>query len=258
MKNFDKGYSVELSPNKIVNSICDQKSDLIDRFLLNSSSIRISDSETGNNSSKSFLIKNSKTDCSNKKINYFGNRIEYSTYRVEEVETIANDFLKFPFLNSLFSLAICNINSDSNIHLVLKAFKSIKNRRIVIIGNWDASALGRSLKTKCAEYGNIILLDEISDPRVLNLLIGNAILYIQSNNIRKSDSCLFEAMSHSIPVLAYKTTYNFIATGYKASYFLNSDNIISFLNDSTMESLKKNSISMKEISDRKFRLQSIA
>jgi glycosyltransferase involved in cell wall biosynthesis len=258
MKKFDKVYSVELSPNKIVNSICDQKLDLKKQFLLNRSSIVISDSENRNNSTTSFLIKNSKPNCSHKKLNFSIKKIENSTYRVEEVETIANDFLKFPFLNSLYALAICNINSDSNIHLILKAFKSIKNRRVVIIGNWDASAFGRSLKTKCAKYVNIILLDEINDPRVLNLLIGNAILYIQSNNLRKSDSCLFEAMSHSIPVLAYKATYNFIATGYEASYFLSSDNIISFLKVSTMESLKKNSILMKEISDRKFRLRSIA
>ncbi len=258
MKNFNKVYSVELSPNKIVNSICDQKLYLRKQFLQNSSSIRISDSETASNSSSSFLIKNSKPNCSHKKLNFSINKIDYSTVRVEEVETLANDFLKFPFLNSLYAVAICNITSDSNIHVILKAFKSVKNRRVVIIGNWDASAFGRSLKAKYKVYDNIIMLDQITNSRVLNLLIGNAILYIQTNNLRGSASCLFEAMSHSIPVLAYKTIYNFSATGYEASYFLSSENIISFMNTSTMESLKKNSISMKEISDTKFRLRSIA
>lgn len=258
MKKFDKINPVELSENKNFNFVNKRKSRLREQCFGNRSHTLVSEPDEKKHGFTNLFITRSKAEIPLIDRNISRNMNEYSFDRVEQVESMASDYLKFPFLNSLYAIAICNINTESNIHLILKAFVKIKNRRIVIIGNWHETMYGRYLKKKYAKYENIIMLDQITEPRVLNLLIGNALIYIQSNNLRGSDSCLFEAMSHSVPVLAYKTTYNFIATGYQASYFLSTKNIIYFLIYSTMESLKKNSISMKEISDSNSILCSIA
>ena len=61
-------------------------------------------------------------------------------------------------------------------HVVLEAFSTLKNRKLVMIGNWDNSAYGRALREKYGQLQNIILLDPIYDQRTLDLIRGNASL----------------------------------------------------------------------------------
>ncbi len=184
--------------------------------------------------------------------------IEYGGDHIMRVESTRKHHDQFPFLKYLYAIKVCRIEPENNVHLVLKAFTQIKNRYLVIVGNWDNSAYGKSLKKEYANFSNIFMLDPIYDQETLDLLRGNAIFYIHGHSAGGTNPSLVEAMSHGLPVVAFNVSYNKTTTEHRACYFKNSEDIVSFIKTNDMESLKKSSAIMKKIADRRYKWDVIA
>jgi glycosyltransferase involved in cell wall biosynthesis len=184
--------------------------------------------------------------------------IEYGGDHVEYVESTRNDHENYPFLKYLYAVKVCRIEPENNVHLVLEAFTKIKNRYLVIVGNWDNSQYGKDLKQNYSNIENIYLLDPIYDQRTLDLIRGHAILYIHGHCAGGTNPSLVEAMNLSLPVLAYRVSYNKTTTENQAHYFSTSDDITSFILSTSMEKLKSNALIMKSIADRRYKWSIIA
>lgn len=184
--------------------------------------------------------------------------IEYGGDHVQQTESTASDHERFPFLKYLYAIKVCRIEPENNVHIVLEAFAHIKNRSLVIVGNWNNSEYGRSLKQKYAAYDNLFLLDPIYDQRTLDLLRGNAVLYIHGHSAGGTNPSLVEAMCIGLPVLCYNVSYNRKTTENSAAYFKDSEDIIQFMKNTYTEKLRLLADTMKTIANRRYLWEVIA
>jgi glycosyltransferase involved in cell wall biosynthesis len=184
--------------------------------------------------------------------------VEYGGDHVQVVETTEEDHKKYSFLKHLYAVKVCRIEPENNVHLVLEAFSRRTNRTLVIVGNWDNSQYGRQLRKQYSNFEHIFLLDPIYNQRTLDLIRGNAILYVHGHMAGGTNPSLVEAMNLQLPILAYNVSYNLTTTEKKANYFTNAEDIYELMSNLNFDLLKLNGENMKKIADRRYQWKIIA
>ena len=184
--------------------------------------------------------------------------IEYGGDHIIKVESTDADHDHYTFLKYLYAVKVCRIEPENNVHEVLEAFSEVNKMYLVIIGNWNNSQYGRTLKQQYSSYNNIFLLDPIYDQRTLDLIRGNAILYIHGHSAGGTNPSLVEAMYLGLPVIAYDVSYNKQTTENKALYFKHAADLKNTINITSLENLKKNAEIMHKIATRRYTWKLIA
>ena len=154
---------------------------------------------------------------------------------------------KYPFVRSDYTFKVCRIEPENNIHIILDAFSRLKDKSIVVVGNWENSEYGKQLKKKHKKAKNIFLLDPIYNQKILNQLRSNCSIYIHGHSAGGTNPSLVEAMQLGLPVFAYGIQYNRETTRNKAAYFDNTDELVSLLNNINNNELSLISENMKFI-----------
>lgn len=144
----------------------------------------------------------------------------------EEQQRILNDYgLKSRF----FALAVCRIEPENNLEMVLEAFAQ-SGRQFALIGNFSDKEFSTMLKNKYSRLPNIHLFDACYDAKILYTLHRNARCYVHGHSAGGTNPSLVEAMFfEDCPILAYDVVYNRATTFGKASYFANVDELIALL-----------------------------
>ena len=173
--------------------------------------------------------------------------IEQGADHVERIETTFTDHLHYPFLKHTYVVSFFEEDSGNYAETVLNSFKEVKNKYLVMIGDWGKNPYSLGIKNKYSGYFNIFMLDIIHDQRDLDLIRSNAILYVHTSSADNKCLSLLEAMSVRLPVLTYDSIANKYFTEAKATYFKSIEDIVNFLNTLSMEKLRKNSFKMKDI-----------
>jgi len=132
---------------------------------------------------------------------------------------------KYPFLDDDYAISVSRAQKDNNLHIILEAFESITNFKLVLISNWQVSKYGRDLKKKYGNYSNMILLDAIYDDIELNLLRSNAAFYIHSHSQCGTAPSLVEAICLGLPIISYDVPTNRETTQNKVLYFKNKNEL---------------------------------
>ncbi len=174
-------------------------------------------------------------------IKNFGVHSELIAYGADHVtrEDIDQDFLKtYPFVASEYSIKVCRIEPENNIHLILEAFSILPEKKFVCIGNWTNSDYGKNLKKEFGEFKNIYLLDPIYDQKLLNQFRSNCSIYIHGHSAGGTNPSLVEAMYLGLPVFAFGVEYNIETTANRALYFSNAQELVSLLSDINDEQLE--------------------
>ena len=184
--------------------------------------------------------------------------IEYGADHTLKITPNETDLIEFPFLKNKYTVKVCRIEPENNVHEVIEAFMEIPNEQLVIIGNWDNSEYGMIYKEKSKIFKNIILLDPIYDQRKLDLIRGNASLYIHGHSAGGTNPSLVEAMYLGLPIFAYNVSYNRKTTENKALYFNNQFDIIALLNSTTEETLANIGQKMELIAKQRYVWNKIA
>jgi glycosyltransferase involved in cell wall biosynthesis len=184
--------------------------------------------------------------------------IEYGADHTLKVP-ITNDAVeKYPFLNRPYAFKVCRIEPENNVHTILEAFTMTHKMPLVMVGNWDKSEYGRALKTKYSTHPNICILDPIYNQQQLDVLRGNASLYVHGHSAGGTNPSLVEAMYLGLPILANGVSYNQVTTEYKALYFNNLESLINEINNICPIRLEKIGIEMKKIALRRYTWSHIA
>ncbi|WP_291287478.1 DUF1972 domain-containing protein [Flavobacterium sp.] len=152
--------------------------------------------------------------------------IEYGADHTLKVMPGDADFEKYPFLKTKYAVKVCRIEPENNVHVVLEAFRIKKEMPLVFVGNWNNSHYGQKLKEKYKEDANIHLFDPIYDQREIDLIRGNATLYIHGHSAGGTNPSLVEAMYLKLPVFAFKVSYNITTTEGKAAYFSSVEDLV--------------------------------
>ncbi|MBB1194030.1 glycosyl transferase [Flavobacterium sp. SOK18b] len=184
--------------------------------------------------------------------------IEYGADHTLKVKPEEVDFIKYPFLKQKYAVKVCRIEPENNVHLVLDAFVKTSRMPLVLVGNWNNSEYGKQLKEKYAKSNNIFLFDPIYNQREIDLIRGNAAMYIHGHSAGGTNPSLVEAMYLGLPVITFNVSYNNTTTENKAIYFSTSDELLELLNTvsaTTLENLRKE---MKSIAMRRYTWSTIS
>ena len=158
-------------------------------------------------------------------------RVELIAYGGDQVSRVQDDSLyeKYPFCREPYSVTVCRIEPENNIHVILEAFSKIPNEPLVFVGNWQKSDYGRLLKEKYSVFKNIHLLDPVYEPHTVNWLRSNAHIYIHGHSAGGTNPSLVEAMNLALPILAFDCVYNRATTQEKCLYWKNSDDLLNLM-----------------------------
>lgn len=127
---------------------------------------------------------------------------------------------KYDLIPNNYSLSICRIEPENNIHITLEAFKKNK-KNLVFIGNWNKNEYGKQLLKQYKQCNNILMLAPIYDSKILNAFRNNCSNYIHGHSAGGTNPSLVEAMFYAKPILAYDVIYNRETTHNKALYYNN-------------------------------------
>jgi len=178
--------------------------------------------------------------------------IEYGADHTMKVLPTDADFEKYPFLKIKYAVKVCRIEPENNVHVVLEAFKIKSEMTLVLVGNWNNSDYGQKLKEKYKDVTNIHLYDPIYDQREIDLIRGNASLYIHGHSAGGTNPSLVEAMYLKLPVLAFKVSYNITTTEGKAAYFSSVEDLVEELSALSETELVNIAGKMSSIAERRY------
>lgn len=183
-------------------------------------------------------------------------------YGGDQVSRVQDDslFEKYPFCREPYSITVCRIEPENNIHIILEAFSKLPEHVLLIVGNWNKSDYGKSLKEKYSAFQNIHLLDPVYEPHTINWLRSNAALYIHGHSAGGTNPSLVEAMNLGLPILAFDCVYNRATTEEKCLYWKNTEElenaVVEVLETATMRT--KIASDMKEAGMRLYSWKTIA
>ncbi len=190
-------------------------------------------------------------------------RVELIAYGGDQVSPVKDDSLyeKYPFCRAPYACTVCRIEPENNVHVILQAFARLSEMPLLIVGNWEKSDYGRSLKNQYGAYKNMHLLDPIYEPHTINWIRSNAALYVHGHSAGGTNPSLVEAMCLGLPVLAFDCVYNRATTEGKCLCWKKSDDIASdvqklFAGDK--KELSEIAASMKEAGERLYTWKRIA
>ncbi|MEQ1962902.1 DUF1972 domain-containing protein [Xenorhabdus khoisanae] len=150
-----------------------------------------------------------------------------------------------------FFLALCRIEPENNVEMILKAF-SQTNKKLIFLGNWNSSQFGIKMRQRFSEFANINFLDPIYDINVLHGLRKNCIAYVHGHSAGGTNPSLVEAMHFKKHIFAYDCNFNRCTTENKADFFTSEEQLILLLQDYDHQSKRLNDSDMKEIADRRY------
>lgn len=180
------------------------------------------------------------------------NVIEYGADHTQYVKPSLQKLTQYPFLSSGYAIKVCRIEPENNVHMVLESFAALKRYPLVIVGNWNNSEYGRSLKQKYSNTQNIHLLNPIYDQSEIDMLRSNATVYIHGHSAGGTNPSLVEAMSLALPVISFDVSYNRTTSENKALYFKSKEELSSIISKSDKKQLVSIGSNMKEIAQRRY------
>lgn len=184
--------------------------------------------------------------------------IEYGADHTMRVRPEKTDLKKYRFLANDYAVKVCRIEPENNVHIVLEAFKKSPQHNLVIVGNWENSDYGKELKKTYSSEKNIYLYDPIYNQREIDLIRGNAFLYIHGHSAGGTNPSLVEAMFLALPIISFNVSYNRTTTENKAIYFSTLDELVKQLNTTSTETLDNLSQEMRIIALRRYTWNAIA
>ena len=183
--------------------------------------------------------------------------ISYGGDQVKKMGLTEDLKKEFPFLSEKYACAVCRLQPDNNIELILDAFSAI-GYPLVMIGNWGASAFGIDCKKKYLKHRNLHLLDAIYDADRLNMIRSNCSMYIHGHSAGGTNPSLVEAMHLGLNIFAFKSGYNEITTHHLAKYFDSVDSLVELIHLFNESDLNADMQAMQEYAKQHYTWQGVS
>ncbi|MBP6089700.1 MAG: DUF1972 domain-containing protein [Crocinitomicaceae bacterium] len=135
----------------------------------------------------------------------------------------------YPFLKQEYAFKVCRIEPENNIEMILEAFSRKNSLQLVIVGNWENSEFGKTMRLKFDSLKHIHLLDPIYNQTTLNEIRCGCKVYIHGHSAGGTNPSLVEAMSLGLPVFAFAVKYNEETTAHQALFFKDSAQLVGLL-----------------------------
>ncbi len=139
------------------------------------------------------------------------------------VEAVAVDEIGLP---EKYAFSVCRIEPENNVHLIADAFARQDAIALVMVGNWNNSEYGRSIRTRYAACDHLYLLDPIYDSGKLKSLRAKAVLYVHGHSAGGTNPSLVEAMHFGKSIFAFDCNFNRATTEGKALFFRDGEELM--------------------------------
>lgn len=156
-----------------------------------------------------------------------------------------------------YALALCRIEPENNVDMILDSFSKSKVP-LKFIGNWHHSEFSKALLAKYNEFENIEMMAPIYDLDTLYTIRSNCKVYIHGHSAGGTNPSLVEMMHFGIPILAFDCVFNRYSTEGKADYFKDSVALTKLIDDFSMEINTGEGVIMKKIAEKKYTWEIIA
>jgi glycosyltransferase involved in cell wall biosynthesis len=160
-------------------------------------------------------------------------------------------------LPSDYTIALCRIEPENNISMILEAFSGLPQHPLVFVGNWNKSEYGRALKSRFAGIAHMHLLDPIYDPGKLHWLRAGARAYVHGHSAGGTNPALVEMMHFGIPVFAHGCAFNRHTTEDRATYFVSATELADAVTTQTADAAAQSGAAMQEIAVRRYTWASV-
>ena len=158
--------------------------------------------------------------------------ISYGADHVKHEVLNDNILGQYSFLKKKYSFGVCRIEPENNLDIILSAFAEFEKLDLVIVGNWNNSEYGKSLRMQYENYINLHLLDPIYEQTPLNQLRSNCNMYVHGHSAGGTNPSLVEAMHLGLSIVSFDVSYNRETTHNKAVYFDSKTQLINILTHS--------------------------
>ena len=125
-----------------------------------------------------------------------------------------------------YALAICRIEPENNVAMILDAFSRTSELPLVFVGNWNASPFGQRLRERYQASGHLVLVDPEYDTGALKTLREGASLYVHGHSAGGTNPSLVEMMHFGVPVAAFDCVFNRYTTQGHAIYFADAQGLL--------------------------------
>lgn len=164
----------------------------------------------------------------------------------------------YPFLQYKYAFVVTRIQPDNNIEMILDAFSNQEKVPLVMVGNWNNSSYGNTVKLKYQNRKNLILLDAIYNRPELDVLRSNCTFYVHGHSAGGTNPSLVEAMYLGLPIFAFASGYNEYTTENRAIYFRNEEQLTKMVNNYKSLNLSAMGNEMKSIAEISYKWDGIA
>lgn len=151
-----------------------------------------------------------------------------------------------------YAFKVARIEPENRIDIILEAFSQMPSYKLVLVGNWNKSDYGRTVRKQYSSCANLLLLDPIYEAKKINLLRSNCGLYIHGHSAGGTNPSLVEAMYLGLPIIASNVPYNRATTEEKALYFNDANDLLQIVSNLSEEKKNEIAINMKEIANRRY------
>ncbi len=155
-------------------------------------------------------------------------------------------------LPSRYALALCRIEPENNVGLILEAFARHPSMPLVFVGNWNNSEFGRELRERFGGVKTLHLLDPIYELGVLHSLRSKATIYVHGHSAGGTNPSLVEMMHFGVPVLAYDCVFNRYTTDNQALWFSDAESLLAAIASLTSAVAKQTGLDMKRIAEGRY------
>lgn len=160
-----------------------------------------------------------------------------------------------PYEGSLpdrFAFALCRIEPENNVEMILEALSRQTSVPLVFVGNWDNSAYGKGLRERFCGLSHLHLLNPIYDVGVLRYLRERALLYVHGHSAGGTNPSLVEMMHFGVPVAAFDCVFNRYTTDGKAWYFANPDQLVALVTLMSPDKADENGAAMYGLAQERY------
>lgn len=184
--------------------------------------------------------------------------IEYGADHTSPEEIKAIHRKQYSFIDKQYAFKVARIEPENNIHMVLEAFAKKPDMDLVLVGNWDANAYGKTLRSFYSRFNNLHLLDPIYDTKQLDVLRSNAYFYVHGHSAGGTNPSLVEAMYLGIPTISFDVLFNRVTTNNQAIYFNDAEDLLKIISNIEKYPLKAVASNLKAIADQQYTWKNIA
>jgi len=152
----------------------------------------------------------------------------FIAYGAEVYRHQGNDGLleKYQLIADEYDLLIARFEPENNIEIILKAYQSLPERTLVLIGRHQATLFGKKLYEVYGHLPNVVFLGGIYDKEQLNIIRYRSALYYHGHSVGGTNPSLLEAMACSTVICAHDNEFNRGVLNEQAFYFSKETDII--------------------------------